>query len=427
MEIFINWLKTHIREIVRVVLCVLVCILLLYTFGLLPKAYTIIRQIPYSSLSMRIMGCALVIIAVLYFVVYTHYKTKLYNQFKKASFYFVFTIVFIVTSICAFVANKWHSIVLSDPIDTSIWGQFGDFVGGTLGVLLSLASVLIITWTFRSQVRASYVQRFHNIFFELIHLYQTQVNDLSQTKIYMENEYIACKLTSTNKDFFESGKKEIIDSFLKQSNGNIIDSYLQFYNNHYDKVSAYFRTIYRLYDLIHNSRLEEADKKEYLKIIRAQFTSSELFFIRLNSLSFSGMQFRKYVRSYNVLKHVRFNDLVEYKKSINYIQYNGEYDEFFCRIKNKIRHAIVYGCEGVVSVGVYSIIISKSVNENLLNIESKFSSTGVNYHSIINKFLQSILQESFLFLDKNFVLQRSNVAVLNDCHTASYTVKFSDC
>lgn len=425
MESIINWLKKYRWDILRIVACVLLLILSFYAFGLLSNVFAIIGQIPYSSLSVRIMGCALVIIAILYFIVYNHYKTNLYNYFKKASFYFVFTIVFIVISICVFVANKWRLIVLSDPIDTSIWGQFGDFVGGTLGVILSLASVLVITWTFRSQVSSSYVQRFHDIFFELIHLYQTQVNDLSQTKVYRKNKHMEIKLTSTNKDFFECGKKEITKRFLNQSDVTVNDIYLKYYNKHYDKLSAYFRTIYRLYDLIHNSRLKEYDKKEYLKIIRAQFTSSELFFIRLNSLTFSGLHFRKYVMLYNVLKHMRFNDLVEYKKSMNY-NYNGEYDELFCGIKNKIRHAIIDGCEGNFSVGVYSITVSKSIKENTLNIESRFSKEGFNYHLIINKFMHPILQEAFLLLNKSFVLQRSNIAVLNGVYTATYYIKISN-
>lgn len=275
-------------------------------------------------------------------------------------------------------------------------------------------------------MKSSYVQRFHDIFFELIHLYQTQVDDLSQVKIFKEDECTEYKLTSTNKDFFEDGKRDVIKSFLSQSNETIIDCYLNFYNKYYDKMSAYFRTIYRLYDLIHNSSLHESDKKEYLKIIRAQFTSSELFFIRLNSLTFSGAQFKKYIMLYNVLKHIRFNDLVEYKKSMNNIQYNGEYDELFCGIKNKIRHAITDNREGKISVGVYTIIVSKSINENLLKIESIFSMEGLSYHSIINKFIYFIVQEAFLLLNKSFVLQHTNVVVLNNSYTASYSVIFSD-
>lgn len=91
-RIFINWIKCHYRDIVRVVVCVLFCVLSLYVFGLFSYVNKIFSRIPYSSLSMRIMGCALVIVSVIYLVVYKHYKTILYNHFKKASFYFIFTV-----------------------------------------------------------------------------------------------------------------------------------------------------------------------------------------------------------------------------------------------------------------------------------------------------------------------------------------------
>ena len=78
-------------------------------------------------------------------------------------------------------------------------------------------------------------------------------------------------------------------------------------------MGAYFRTLYRIYDLIDNADLEESSKKNYLKIVRAQLTESELFFLRYNAMTYYGMNFVKYINKYNILKHLPAFELLEFK------------------------------------------------------------------------------------------------------------------
>ena len=56
-----------------------------------------------------------------------------------------------------------------------------------------------------------------------------------------------------------------------------------FYTDNRSKIAAYYRTLYRIFELIDESDLiNDEQKKEYAKIIRAQLTESELFFLRYN-------------------------------------------------------------------------------------------------------------------------------------------------
>ena len=78
------------------------------------------------------------------------------------------------------------------------------------------------------------------------------------------------------------------------------------------KMGAYFRTLYRIYDLIDSSSINEKIKKNYLKIMRAQLTESELFFVRYNAMTYYGYNFIYYINKYHILKH-----LPAYKFQIN--------------------------------------------------------------------------------------------------------------
>lgn len=101
-------------------------------------------------------------------------------------FYIIVTIVFI--TIFAFVF-KWQHIcyIFNNKyiVDNELLGTYGDFVGGVLGTIFALISVLIMIRTFNQQRNVTIKnqeqlenQRFNELFFELLHLYQTEVSEL---------------------------------------------------------------------------------------------------------------------------------------------------------------------------------------------------------------------------------------------------------
>ncbi|MFV0398642.1 MAG: putative phage abortive infection protein [Bacteroidales bacterium] len=90
---------------------------------------------------------------------------------------------------------------------------------------------------------------------------------------------------------------------------------MSFYIKYKSKLSICYRTLYRLYNLIDESKtIDENTKKNYLKIARAQYTESELFFIRYNAMSFYGEKFITYINKYNILKHLPILNLLEFKE-----------------------------------------------------------------------------------------------------------------
>lgn len=208
--------------------------------------------------------------------------------------------------------------------DTNLLGTLGDFLGGILGSVFSLVSCVLLVKTLRIQQkenRANFeeleLQRFNNIFFELLRLYQKEVAELSSTFIEKTSNGIS-KSRCTYKDFFFIEKLKFQKTY--NCKGRIQERveegrqlYKEFYLNNCSIAHCY-RSLYRIYCIIEDAKIAEKDKKEYIKILRAQLTESELFFLRYNANSFHGQKFKKILNKYNVLKHLPLCDLVEFKK-----------------------------------------------------------------------------------------------------------------
>lgn len=238
------------------------------------------------------------------------------------SLYLWLCVIFISLSIIFFVWGRRIVLSLwSSTIDHELWGTFGDFVGGVLGTIFSVISLLLVVQTFTEQQSVTKqnneqveVERFNALFFELLHLYQSQVADMHIERSLADG----LSLQYTNKDFFDANKRYIQKKYrnLKSYEANqqkSLNYYMLFFTDNHTKLGAYYRTLYRIYDLIDNSCLKEPQKRDYLKIMRAQLTNSELFFLRYNALCYYGGPFRKYITKYHILKHLPVFELLEFK------------------------------------------------------------------------------------------------------------------
>lgn len=251
--------------------------------------------------------------------------------------YVVLSIVFIALSGIAFGWGQIFEPFKADYIaDYARLGTYGDFVGGVLGTIFGVISVLLMFKTFDHQRKATAdnqtqleIERFHDLFFELLRLYQSQVSDLcgvyrtfekSKKDNLTEDENTEVyEYSYNNKDFFDFEKEKLQRVFtpkksFEQNQAEALKTYMFFYIKNKDKIGAYYRTLYRIYDLIDNAKtIPEGIKKDYLKIIRAQLTETELFFLRYNALTYYGHKFIKYINEYNILKHLPVFELLEFK------------------------------------------------------------------------------------------------------------------
>lgn len=243
----------------------------------------------------------------------------------KKRFYIIITLLFV--GMFAYIFKWQHIIHWFDNeyvVNHELLGTYGDFIGGVLGTIFALISILILIRTFNQQRAVTEKnkeqienQRFNDLFFELLRLYQSEISELCGT-IVRERGNEKITINYNNKDFFDF-EKELLQRAFKPTTsyeGNIrgaINLYMSFYIKHRTKVAACFRTLYRISDLLDKSDLRGNIKNSYLKIIRAQLTDSELFFIRYNAMTYYGANFISYINKYNILKHLPAFELLEFK------------------------------------------------------------------------------------------------------------------
>ncbi len=194
-------------------------------------------------------------------------------------------------------------------------GQTGDFVGGIVGSIFTLVGIVLLYETLSLQ-RQEFIesrkvfqtQQFENKYFSLVELYNNIVNsfhlDIAPTSF-------------RGKDFFAKNKEMLLTTYTPtnsyfKNRKQAIELYNKFYLTNRESLGQYFRTLYRIFELIETNITDEKEKVSYVKIIRGQLSESELFFINYNACTTFGEKFRNYILNYNLVKHLPILERVEF-------------------------------------------------------------------------------------------------------------------
>jgi len=320
------------------------------------------------------------------------------NFYTNKKLYISFTFFFFVIT---FILFGWTQdfFCFDNSIKGDLFGQLGDFSGGILGPIFALISILLLIKTLNQQQNVTKenkilteTQRFNDLFFELVNLYQEQTKELQDTEICEVTENGKTRnvtFNCNNKDFFDINKRKAQKNFKPQAsylkNTRLAqNAYSTFYLEHKSKLAIYYRTLYRIFDLIHNSKtLEEDSRKEYAKIVRAQLTESELFFLRYNALTYYGENFIVLLNRYNILKHLPHFELLEFKDWWEHLSVDerSSIDVLFCIMKDLIKRAdrdCLFNRQQVPIPSLrYSIYITL-INKSDLVIEIKIKTKKLN-------------------------------------------------
>lgn len=220
-------------------------------------------------------------------------------------------------------------------------GTFGDMFGSVNALYsgLALAGIMLSILLQRSEIKLQSlelketrrefetqnetlkIQRFENIFFNLLNQYHNIVN-------YTEENYYKPKENShsTTQDYemvhlkgrdtyAYHYKKMLID--LKKNEQNFEEVFNKHYNNFENDLGHYFRTLYRIIkivdgaDFLYGKSLENKNeifeiKYMYVSILRSQISDYELAWIFYNCLTQkSSKEFKELIEKYSFLKNIR--------------------------------------------------------------------------------------------------------------------------
>ncbi|MDA8595228.1 putative phage abortive infection protein [Flavobacteriaceae bacterium] len=236
----------------------------------------------------------------------------------------------------------------SNKLNSEKIAQFGDFIGGIVGSLWSLAGVILfyIALTeqrndiqinrqtlqaqvdalnqqikefelqrtelsetrkvFKEQSETLKIQRFENTFFQLLSLHHELVDKLN----FDRNQYFG-KTEPLEKRAVLSKAFEDLEKRIKNTNAlpyktstgqtnykeskpesieiaeqRMSEAYTKFYFDDYKQIlSHYYRNVYHIFKFIYVSKLIAQNKKQfYASLVRAQLSSDELYLIVYNSL-----------------------------------------------------------------------------------------------------------------------------------------------
>jgi hypothetical protein len=223
--------------------------------------------------------------------------------------------------------------------------QFGDFIGGIIGSVWSLAGVILFyvalteqredikinrealnaqvsalhkqieefelqrdelketRKVFKEQSETLKIQRFENTFFQLINLHHEIIDKLTfgKSEPIEKREVFSKGIILINKNIYNKNTKQAVkDNFSsfgdvkipfpavnkEEAEHRLIEAYSKFYYEETAQLfSHYYRNIYHIFKFIYTSSLVENHKKQfYASLIRAQLSSDELSLIYYNSI-----------------------------------------------------------------------------------------------------------------------------------------------
>lgn len=297
------------------------------------------------------------------------------------------------------------------------FGQIGDFVGGFGGTTFAFVSLLLLYDTLISQLKDSklnrelaQIQQFENTFYQLLDLHNRNIETIESFDL------IGTKIKG--KKFFDEKKNELYNIFvptlsLSKNYKVAVSNYELVYNMNIEIFSTYFKTLYQLYKLIDTENIPNEHRIKYSKILRAQFTSSELFFIRYNAMSEIGDESVFYINKYNYLKHLSNFELLEFKKwwnNLDKFEKNGLghiFNDLKHLLKNIIDDRNTDVLEKVFKQGKYKILITSTENFKLelkITIDPNRRPTGKFLIDGLDKFSNREIEILFKYVTREYLL-----------------------
>lgn len=251
----------------------------------------------------------------------------------------------------------------SFQIDTDLASKFGDYFGGFIGTLFAITNTLLILVTLIKQNLDNKKSQTGSNFFKMLDYHTENVKQLNishidptkkEDKIEGRRAFVIFKLqlielfgivNKIKNDLkLELGNEEIIDivyvSFYygidkdwekftenklsRYKRGNeIAKLLLEAKNSHPKKIgrtnqtslSSYFRNLYNAVKLIDSDEyLTTEEKKQYIKILRAQLSNPELYVFFFNIVSRFGKKWKEngYIETYELIKNIPLGYLGDY-------------------------------------------------------------------------------------------------------------------
>lgn len=285
------------------------------------------------------------------------HKKSPYQTYKKPTWWSrnwlelaIIIVGFILINLI-FLAKAYRETKTINP-ETA--GQLGDFVGGYLGTIFALISVVFLYSTLKNQRHSSSIEKFENKYFELLRLHRDNVNEIGIGKdfgrkifVILVREFRAIQTVTkelseklglyySNVDIFRisyttlfygvgPNSSRILKSALQKFNIKLVEELEKTLNTkefknkmksqrsfkftpfegHQSRLGHYYRHLYQSVTYVDKQEID-IDKYEYIKTIRAQLSTHEQVLLLINSLTPIGKnwQTKNLLLSYRFVQNI---------------------------------------------------------------------------------------------------------------------------
>ena len=214
-------------------------------------------------------------------------------------------VIFII-GVVLFMAHRNYDKAVQ--IDSAVWGQFGDYVGGVIGAIIAYVSVRLLNTNLQEQIKANIaikqnnednkkvaeLQQFDKTYTTLLDVFEKQRKLLDEIELNGVYE----------KDVSTKKYQDLVDKAIKD--------FSNLYAHNRNILSAYFRLFYRIMQTIDEAIVDENIKRRYAKIFRSMLSERELELLRYNAMTNYGRKSQPYINCYNILKHLPYTNLKEF-------------------------------------------------------------------------------------------------------------------
>ncbi|CAM3346181.1 putative phage abortive infection protein [Empedobacter stercoris] len=239
-------------------------------------------------------------------------------KFKNTAYFSLGLAILIFIIYSVLLITNGYLFDLKGKFSIENASKIGPFVSAFVGVFLTFASTLLIIENLnltrinndKNQILTQKNQ-FESIFFNLL-TQQRQIKESIKTKVEFTKHEIV--LDSIENNFFDNLCLRLkIDSDNKDLKklSELETLYGKWFTIYNAELGHYFRHLYHIVNFVHKNSYFELSKDEkylksydYIKILRAQLSNSELVLLSLNALSKNGEKFKPLVEKYQLLKNI---------------------------------------------------------------------------------------------------------------------------
>lgn len=174
--------------------------------------------------------------------------------------------------------------------DISDWASFGAYVGGCFGII----SVVIMYMVFREQSKMSYKSQFEAVFFDMLRTLREIWSPVVESKSVQ-----LCDDISKHFKVEYGSKQATCDEFQK------VMSYYMSLHKKDNSINHYFRYLYHIVKyVVTNDSLDESVKSDYISLIQAQMSNTELLIAFFNAIEYNNTKYNEWLDEYGIFENL---------------------------------------------------------------------------------------------------------------------------